>query len=84
MVPEAIFIVKFNTRLQKNYENSYIVLISSDMVARLSILIAHYIDLINTFLTRCYLMVFEDIFMVKFNTRLQNSITSDMVARLSI
>ena len=53
MVPEAIFIVKFNTRLSKKYKNYTLVLITSDRVARLSILIAHYIDLINTFITRC-------------------------------
>ena len=70
---EPVFIVKFNTRLSKKYENYTLVLIISDRVARLSILIAHYIDLINTFVTKCYLMVSEAIFIVKFNTRLQKS-----------
>ena len=73
MVSEAIFIVQFNTRLPKKDENYTLVLITSDRVARLSILIAHFIDLINTFVTRCYLMVSEAIFIVKSNTRLQKS-----------
>ena len=47
------------------------VLISSDRVARLLILIAHQIGLINTFVTRCFLMVPEAVFIEKFNTRLQ-------------
>ena len=72
MVPEAIFIVQFNTRLKKN-ENYTLVLITSDRVARLPILIAHFIDLINTFVTRCYLIVSEAIFIVKFNTRLEKN-----------
>ena len=74
MVPETIFIVKFNTRLPKKYENYTLVLITSNRVARLSIPIAHYIDLIKTFVTRCYLMVSEAIFIVKSNTRLHKSI----------
>ena len=53
------------------YENYTLVLITSDRAARLSIQIAHYIDLINTCVTKCYLMVSEAIFIVKFNTRLQ-------------
>ena len=73
MVPETIFIVKFNTRLLKKYENYTLVLIISIRVARLSIPIAHYIDLINTFVTRCYLMVSEAIFIVNSNIRLQKS-----------
>ena len=52
MVPDAIFLEKFNTQLQKKYENYTLVLITSNMVARLSIQIAHYVDLINTFVTR--------------------------------
>ena len=68
MVSESIFIVQFNTRLPKKDENYTLVLITSDRVARLSILIAHFIDLINTFVTRCYLMVSETIFIVKSNT----------------
>ena len=57
MVPEAIFMVKFNTGFQKKYENYTSILITSDRVARLLILIAYYIDLINKFVTRCSLMV---------------------------
>ena len=41
---------------KKKYENYTLVLITSDRVARLSILIAHFIDLINTFVTKCYLV----------------------------
>ena len=52
MVPEAIFIEKFNTRLQIKHENETYVLETCDRVARLSILIAHLIDLNNTFVTR--------------------------------
>ena len=48
MVPAANFIVKFNTRLPKKYETYTLVLITSNRIARLSIPIAHYIDLINT------------------------------------
>ena len=59
---------------KKKYENYTLVLITSDRVARLSILIAHYIDLINTFVTRYYLMVSEAIFIVKSNIRLLKSI----------
>ena len=70
MVPEAIFILKF----RKKYVNYTLVLITSDRVARLSIIIADYIDLINTFATRCYLMVSKAIFTVKSNTRLQKRI----------
>ena len=44
MVPKGIFIVQFNTRLPKTDENYTIVLITSDRVARLSILKAHFID----------------------------------------
>ena len=73
MVPETIFIVKFNTRLPKKVENYTLVLIISNRVARLSILIAYFIDLINTFVTRCYLLVTEAIFIVKSNIRLQKS-----------
>ena len=65
MVSEAMFIVQFNTRLPKTDENYTLVLITSDRVARLSIIIAHFIDLINTFVTRCYLMVSEAIFIKK-------------------
>ena len=57
MVSEVIFIVQFSTRLPKKDENYTLMLITSDRVARLSILIAHFIDLINTFVTRCYLIV---------------------------
>ena len=74
MVPESIFIVKLNTQLKKKYDNYTSVLITSDRVARLSILIAHQIGLINTFVARYYLMVPEAIFIVKFNTQLQKSI----------
>ena len=49
----------------KKDENYTLVLITSDRVARLSILIAHFIDLINTFVTRCYLMVSEATFIKK-------------------
>ena len=73
MVPAANFIVKFNTRLPKKYENYTLVLITSNRVARLSIPIAHYIDLINIFVTRCYLKVSEAIFIVKSNILLQKS-----------
>ena len=69
MVLEAFFIEKLNTRLQIKYENETEVLETCDRVARLSILIAHFIDLINTFVRKCYLMVSEAIFIVKFNTR---------------
>ena len=62
MVSEAIFTVQFNTRLPKKDGNYTLVLITSDRVARLSILITHFIDLINTFVTRCYFMVSEAIF----------------------
>ena len=65
MVSEAVFIVQFNIRLPKKDENYTLVLITSDRVARLSILIAHFIDLINTFVMRCYLMVSEAIFIKK-------------------
>ena len=57
----------------KKYGNYTLVLITSDRVTILSIIIAHYIDLINTFATRCYLMVSEAIFIVKSNTQLQKS-----------
>ena len=57
IVSEDIFIVQFSTRLPKKDENYTLVLITSDRVASLSILIAHFIDLINTVLTRCCLMV---------------------------
>ena len=73
MVSEAIFIVQLNTRLPKKDENYTLVLKTSDRVARLSILIAHFIDLINTFVTRCYLMVSEAIFIKKSNTQLYKS-----------
>ena len=73
MVPVAHFIVKFNTGSPKKYENYALVLITSNRVGRLSIPIAHYIDLINTFVTGCYLMVSEAIFIVKSNIRLQKS-----------
>ena len=68
MVPETIFIVKFNTRLPKKRENYTLVPVTSNRVARLSIPIAHYIDLINTFVTRCYLMVSKTIFIIQFNS----------------
>ena len=74
MALEAFFIVKFNTRLPKKYEKYTLVLLTSDRVAILSILIAHFIDLFNTFVTKCYLMVSEAIFIVKSNTRLHKSI----------
>ena len=73
MVPETIFIVKFNTRLPKKDENYTLVLITSDRVARLSILIAHFIDLINIFVTKCCLMVSEAIFIKKSNTQVYKS-----------
>ena len=92
MVPVAIFSEKFNTRLQIKYENEIQVLETCERVERLSIFIAHQTGLINTFVTKCYLMVSEAIFIVKFNTRLPKKdenytlvlITSDRVARLSI
>ena len=73
MVTEAIFLVKFNTRLEKKYENHTIILITPDRVARLSIFIGHQIGLIKTFVTRCYLMVLGTRSIVKFNTRFQKS-----------
>ena len=73
MVSEAIFIVQFNTQLPKKDENYTLVLTISDRVAILSILTAHFIDLINTFVTRCYLMVSKAIFIVKSYIRLQKS-----------
>ena len=73
MVPVANFIVKCHTRLPKKYENYALVLITSYRVARLSITVAHLIDMINTFVTRCCLMVPENIFIVKFNMRFQKS-----------
>ena len=73
MVPAADFIVKFNTRHQKKDENYTSVLITSNRVARLSISIAHYMNLINTFVTRYCLMISEVIFIVKSNTRLHKS-----------
>ena len=72
MVPESVFIVKLNIRLQL-YENYTQMLITPDRVTRLSILIAHYIGLISTFVTRNFLIVPEAIFIVKFNIRLQKS-----------
>ena len=57
MVPAANFIVKFNIRLPKKYENYTLVLITSNRIARLSIPITHYIDLISTFVRRCYFMI---------------------------
>ena len=80
MVLEKKIIMKFNTLLK----NCTYVLITSDRVAILSILIGHQIGQINTFVTRCYLMVPKAIFIVKFNTRLLKSITSGRVARLLI
>ena len=59
MVSEAIFIVQFNIRLPKKNKNYTLVLITSDRVARLSRLIAHFIVFINTFVMRCCLMVSE-------------------------
>ena len=47
MVPEAVFIKKFNTQLQIKYENKTLVLKTCDRVAILSILIAHQTGLIN-------------------------------------
>ena len=64
-VSEAIFIVQFNIRLPKKDENYTLVLITSDRVARLLTLIAHFIDLINIFVTRCCLIVSEAIFIKK-------------------
>ena len=57
----------------KKYENYALVLIATNRVARLSIPIAHNIDLINTFVTKCYLMVSKAIFIVKSNTGLKKS-----------
>ena len=74
MVTEAIFVVKFNTRLpkkKKKDENNTLVLINYVRANRLSLLIAHFIDLIKTFVTRCYLMVSEAIFIVKSNAQLK-------------
>ena len=92
MVPDAICLEKFNTRLRIKYENEILVLETCDRVARLSIITAHQIGLINTFVTKCYLMVSEAIFIVQFNTRLPKKdenytlllITLDRVARFSI
>ena len=64
MIPEAVFIVKFNTRFKIKFENETLVLETCDRVARLSILIVHQTGLINTFVTNCYLMVSEAIHMV--------------------
>ena len=50
---------------QKKYENYTLVLITSNRFARLSIQISHYIDLINNFVTRCFLMVPDIIFILK-------------------
>ena len=75
MVSEAIFIVQYNTLLPKKKDENYtLVLTTSVRVTRLSILIAHYIHLINTFVRRCYFMVSEPIFIVKSNIRLGKSI----------
>ena len=74
MVPEAIFIEKFNTRLQIKYENETQVHETCDRVAKLSISIAHQTGPSNTFVTNCYLMVSEAIFIVKFNTRLPKKV----------
>ena len=74
MVPEAVFLEKFNTRLQIMYENETSLLETCDMVARLSILIAHQTGLMNTFVTNSYLMVFEAISIVKFKTRLSKKV----------
>ena len=63
MASEAFFIISMKITIQ--------VLISSNRVARLLILIAHKICLINTFVTRCFLMVPDAIFSKKFSTRLQ-------------
>ena len=82
--------MQFNIRLPKKDENYTLVLITSDRVARLSILIAHLIDMFNTFVTMCYFMVPEGIFIAKFNTWPLKKrfflvlISSDRVARLSI
>ena len=73
MVLAANFIGFFDTRLPKKYENYTLVHITTNRAARLSIPIAHYIDLINTFITKCHLMVSEAIFIVKSNIRLQKS-----------
>ena len=73
MVSEAIFIVQFNNRLPKKDENYTLVLITSDRAARLSILIAHFIDLMNTFVTRYCLMVSKAIFIKKSNTQVYKS-----------
>ena len=59
--------------LSKKYENYTLVLITSDRVARLSIPIAHFINLMNTYITRYFLMVSEAIFMKKSNTQLYKS-----------
>ena len=75
--------------IQKKYENEIQVLETCDRVARLSIFLAHQTVLINTFVTKCYLMVSEAICIVQFNTRLPKKdenyalvlITSDRVAR---
>ena len=73
MVPEAVFIEKFNNRLQIKYEKETKVLETCDRVSRLSISIAHQTGLSNTFVTNCYLMDSEAIFIVQFNTRFKKN-----------
>ena len=42
-------------------------LITSDMVAKFTLLMSHYTGLLITFVTRCMMMVPDAIFIVKFN-----------------
>ena len=57
----------------KVYTNLTQALITSDRVARFLTIIDYQIDLISTFVTRCYLVISKAIFIVKSNTRLQES-----------
>ena len=59
MVPDAICSEKFNARLRIKYGNKILVLETCDRDARLSIFIAYQTGLINTFVTKCYLMASE-------------------------
>ena len=72
MAPDFFFYSEIqHSASKKSMKITIQVLISSDRVARLSILMSHLIGLFNTLVMRCYLMVPETIFIVKFNTRLQ-------------
>ena len=52
MVPDSIFRAIKHPTPKKKDENYTLVLITSDRIVRLSILKAHFIDLINIFVTR--------------------------------